>query len=179
MSDSEARSGDQDQRSYYRVPTFLPVRCRRVGASELAALEAEILTHESFDVSNVDPGLCEWLDRIEGKLDRILAHYESEDGRWITPEGPLELTLSGSGIRLPVTQEVAVGTNVLLEIVLPGTPKQVIRCIGEVAKSDDDEKGPAIAAGFRVIAESDRDAVVGHVLQVQRSELRRRASGDE
>lgn len=167
-----------DGRSYYRVSTFLPVRCRYIDASELSGLEARILTRESLDLSQLDPGLCVWLDRIEEKLDRILSHYESEDGSWITPEGPLQVVLSGSGICFPVSEEVPVGCDLLVEIILPGTPKHTVRCIGRVARCGIDEKRIEVGVSFRVISESDQKAVVAHVLEIQRTELRRRATSE-
>ncbi|MCP5055580.1 MAG: hypothetical protein GY937_02525 [bacterium] len=168
-----------DQRSYYRVSTFLPVRCRRVIPSEIAGLTSEIQTREAPDVSRVDPGLAEWLDRVETKLDRILARFETEEESWMTSEGALEVTLSGSGIRFPVCEEVALDSDVLMEITIPGTPNHTVLSIGRVAECEAEGKSVTIATGFRVIAECDRDAVIAHVLEIQRSELRQRAMRDE
>ena len=179
MNVPNTSSSGSDKRSYYRVSSFLPVRCRRVRPSELPGLTSEIQTREAPDVSKVDPGLAEWLDRVETKLDRILVRYETEEESWMTSEGALEVTLSGSGIRFPVCEEVALDSDVLMEITIPGTPKHMVRCIGRVAECEAEGKSVTVAAGFRVIAECDRDAVIAHVLEIQRSELRRRATSDE
>ncbi len=170
-----APSQDSAERSYYRIPTVLPVRCRVIHAHEAHALEAEIAARTPLDLSSLDLGLRSWLARIEDKLDRILAHFETEEGAWITREEPLDVVLSGGGLQLPVLEEVEVGSDTLVELTLPGSPKLVVRAIARVARCDSDGKEIRLALHFRVISEGDRAAVVGHVLELQRSQLRRRS----
>lgn len=170
-------SDSESERSYYRIPTVLRVRCRLINASEAIALEGEILTREHVDTSHIEPALCEWLDRVEDKLDQILSHFQSEETSWITADDPLQVTLSGAGLRVPLIEPVPVGKDVLVEMTLPTIPKYVARAIGSVARCTVEGKDVEVALSFRIISESDRAAVVAHVLEIQRSELRRRAEG--
>ncbi len=177
MSPEEDFDSAEDKRSYYRVPTFLPVRCRVIEGEEVRTLENEISTRSSGpDLSRMDPALRGWLSRLEDKIDLLLSHYETEENGWITAQGPLEVTLSGAGMRVPVLCEVPLGADVMIDVVLPGMPKQRILAIGRVARCTTG-KDIEIAMGFRVISEGDRSAVVGHVLEIQRSELRKRSEG--
>ncbi|MCP3983628.1 MAG: hypothetical protein GY723_04525 [bacterium] len=179
MSVPKAQPRGADKRSYYRVHTFLPVRCRRIADSELEGLSTDIMVREASEVSKVDPGLAEWLDRIEGKLDLLLERFETEADVWTTAQGALEVTISGSGIQLPVCEEIPIEADVLLEVTLPGIPKHMVRCIARVAECEVDAKQVTIGAGFTVIAECDRDAIIAHVLEIQRSELRQRVASEE
>lgn len=177
MSPDDHLETEEDKRSYYRVSTFLPVRCRVIEGERVHAVETEIATRSDRpDLTRMDPALRAWLSRLEDKIDELLSHYETEENGWITAPGSLEVTLSGAGIRVPVLTEVAEGTDVLIDLVIPGMPKQRVLAIGEVARCTKG-KQIEIAMGFRAISLGDRDAVVGHVLEIQRNELRKRSEG--
>ncbi len=172
-----AASGDIEKRSYYRVATSVPVRCRVLSAREEEALSLEVQTRRQPDLTGMDDDLRSWLARIEDKLDRILAHYETEDPGWITADGPLEIQLSGAGLKLPVLKKVPKGTPVLVDITIPAEPKIVARAVARVEACSGSGKSFELALSFQAISEADRDAVVAHVLEMQRSELRRRSDG--
>ena len=73
MSESEHDSG-AERRTFFRVLTHLPVKCRRVSDAEAEALERALPQRRAPDMSRVDEALATWLDRIERKLDRVLVH---------------------------------------------------------------------------------------------------------
>lgn len=164
----------EDKRSYYRIPALLPVQLRVIHPSEIAGLESQILGRERFDVTKMDPGLRMWLTRIEEKLEKILVHFESEEDQWITSHEPSHVTISGSGMRVPVTMEVPAGSDVLLHVTLPLNPKLVVRAIGRVSDCIVNPKSIELALSYRVVSEADRDSIVSYVLEVQRNELRLR-----
>lgn len=170
-----ADAGDIEKRSYYRVTTVVPVRCRVLSTREEEALSIEVQTRKQPDLTGMEASLRSWLARIEDKLDRILAHYESEDQDCITAEGPLEIQLSGGGMRIPALQEVRKGTPVLVDITLPAVPKVVARAVARVETCAGKGKNVELALSFQAISESDRSAVISHVLEMQRSALRRRS----
>jgi len=163
-----------DKRSHYRIPALLPIQIRVIHPSEVPGLESQILGRERFDVTKMDPGLRMWLTRIEEKLERILIHFESEEDPWITPNEPSHVVISGSGLRVAVTTEVPVGSDVLLHVTLPLNPKLVVRAIASVSQCIVEPKSIELALSYRVVFEGDRDSIVAYVLEVQRNELRLR-----
>lgn len=174
MNQSDGDEVQEDKRSYYRIPALLPVQIRVIHPSEVPGLESQILGRERFDVTKMDPGLRMWLTRIEEKLERILIHFDSEEDQWISSNEPSHVTISGSGLRVPVTAEVPVGSDVLLHVTLPLNPKLVVRAIGRVSDCLVEPKSIELALSFRVVSEGDRDSIVSYVLEVQRNELRLR-----
>lgn len=153
---------------------------RRVEVAERAGLERAILEREPGVPTGIDPGLAEWLVRVEEKLDLLL------DRAGIAPLGFLpkregEVVLSGSGLRVPSAgAAIPIGTLLLLELDLPLYPTHRVRCLAAVVHSEDgSRKERGIALEIRCIHEHDRDAIVRHTLAVQRGELLRRPRRDE
>jgi hypothetical protein len=176
----EHSHGDEDggrsRREYFRVKTHLPVRARPLRAGESGPLEAEIQNRASHAATHVDPELAGWLDRMESKIDQVLAHLGLAEAPFAEADVQ-EVLLSGAGMRFVAAEGHPVGSDLLLEFELPGRPRRRVRSIARVVSCERVARGSehALAVSFHVIHEDDRDAVVGHTLGVQRAELRARA----
>ena len=163
-----------EQREYFRVKTELPLRIRPVSQAERQPLEFSILSREAAGPGELDPQLAAWLDRIESKLDHLLLHF-GLDFQEIRPTERVSIVLSGSGLALPREHVDANHSLFLLELELPGPPAHAVRLLAEkVARRD---SGELVAMRFCAIQPEDREAVVRHTLDVQRTELRQRAAG--
>jgi hypothetical protein len=171
----ETGGGGEDKRSYFRVHTRVPVRARPVRPEEVERLEAEIRCREAPAAPPVDPHLAEWLDRIEAKLDRLLTHAGLGEKAQLGPEEEQEVLLSGSGMKFRSTNPYSPGTVLLVEFELPTTPRHRVRtlaCVIDQEPSRDEPPDFPVVVAFHTIHEIDRDAVVGHTLAVERTQLR-------
>ncbi len=175
MNDVEP-ARDLGQRDFFRVKTRLPIRMTPVAASERGRLEREIMRPDASAAPEVDPDLARWLDRIERKLDRILLHLDVEcEG--VRPTETRSLVISGGGLRAPVDRAYPVGSLFLVELELPGPPAHLVRCLASVVEFFCHEDGVAdLALAYQAIHEEDREAIVRHTLDVERSELRSRSA---
>lgn len=175
---SQSQPGRREQREYFRVWSFLPIRARKTKPEERHALHTEISARRPETASRLDPELVAWLDRIECKLERLLAHMDLSDRPDFGPDDVQEVQISGSGILFTSETPGRKDDLLLVEFEVPGTPRRMVRCLGRVARAEPAGEGlRQIAVGFDVIHESDRDAIVQHVLAVQRSDLSRRQDG--
>jgi len=165
----------ETRRSYFRVQTRLPVRARPVGPNEVEQLEMEIGSREAPVTPPLDPHLTEWLDRIEAKLDQLLTLAYPDEEAQLSTEEEQEVLISGSGMRFRSKSPYSTGTVLLVEFELPTTPRHQVRTLARVVEfetsRDDLEDFPVVVA-FYAIHEIDRDAVVGHTLEVERAQLR-------
>lgn len=82
------------------------------------------------------------------------------------------VNISGGGIRLPVTEKLAAGTRVGLEIVIDEPTPAVIECVGEVIGEYDHGDGICVALKFIDLEGEDQDAIVSFCLAEQRKYLR-------
>jgi hypothetical protein len=161
-------------RSYFRVRTRLPLRALPVGPDEVERLQVEIRSRGAPAAPPVDPHLAEWLDRIEGKLDRLLAEAGLGERRQLGPEDEQEVLLSGAGMKFQSSRSYPPAAMLLVEFELPTTPRYRVRALAQVVGQEPSrgEEGFPTAVAFQDIHEIDRDAVVGHTLAVERMQLR-------
>lgn len=167
--------GRPNERNYFRVHCSLALRSRLVDPDEVEGLEYEILHRRSQrDLSQLDPDIASWLDRIEQKLDRVLIQLGAEDGD-VRPSITERVVLSGGGIRFSSSEPRQVGDILLIEFELPNTAAHLVRCLGSViAAYEDGDNDREIAITYRAIHAQDREAVIQHTLAVERGEKRSR-----
>lgn len=160
----------KQQRSYFRIETEIPLRQRRISRKEAEIFERELAVGGGGPA--VDPALGAWFERIERKLDRILAHLEPDADVPVGESDRRPVVLSGSGARYECSDPVQVGDTLLVEMLVPGTPPLRVRTVAEVVRrvdTPDSKKAASIAVAFRVIRASDQDAIVRYTYDVQRA----------
>lgn len=82
------------------------------------------------------------------------------------------VNISGGGVRLPVTEPIAEGTKLGLEIVIDSPQPSVVECVGEVVGTYDVGGFKQLALSFTNIEDEDQDAIVAYCLAEQRKQLR-------
>lgn len=183
MSDSDATTteGGAERRSFFRVRTRIPVRHRLLTEGEAQAFLSELASKRADRFVPMDPVIAARLDRLEQKLDLVLAALRREVERPLGPEDQQTITLSGSGLELETSDSLSIGEELLVEMRVPGSPARIVRALGRVViESARSNAGKGrVALAFDAIDEHDREAIVRHVFDVERMERARRAASGE
>ncbi len=82
------------------------------------------------------------------------------------------VNISGGGLRLPVSEDIAPGTVLGLEIVIDSPQPRVVECQGEVVSNYENGGDKYVALSFVNIDEEDQDAIIAYCLAEQRKQLR-------
>lgn len=171
----------RDRREYFRANTRIPFRYRKVDPEDVEEVANRIRAGSDSHPGNLDPALASWLDRLERKLDRVLAAVGACEFGPLGAEDARTISLSGCGMAFPCQEQLPRGAALLLEFDLSGTRMHRVSVLGEVVYTRPDEAGGAsqTAVRFNVIHETDRDAIVRHVLDVQRRDIQLRSAGED
>ncbi len=172
----------QCRRDYFRIRARLPVRYRSLLPGERETFLANLASEEPVPLSALPPGLVQWLDRLEKKLDCILSCIDARASVPLTERDRCDITLSGSGIAVARDEEEQIGEEFLIEVLLPGIPARRVLAVGKVVdnlKAEELAEGVFVAFTFVEIDEKDRDAIIAYVQDVQRAELRAAAAQSE
>jgi len=154
---------EDDKRLFRRVDVLIPFGFKPVGRGGVQSI---VQTEgESFQVSD-DPVRVA-LDRIERKVDRLLARLESGDH--IPTLQPRRINLSGSGVRFSNDDPLEEGQYLDLALVLPGESPVSIRAVGEVVRQRLLARPSGavyeIAVSFVDLASADREAIIRYTFQ--------------
>ncbi|HET8761483.1 MAG TPA: PilZ domain-containing protein [Nitrospiria bacterium] len=154
---------DEDKRLFRRVDVLIPFGFRPVGRG---AVQSIVHTEkESFHL-NDDPVRAA-LDRIERKVDRLLARLESGDQT--PPVQPKRINLSGSGVRFSSDDPLEEGQYLDLAMVLPGESPVALRAVGEVVRQRLLARPSGavyeIAVSFVDLAPADRESIIRYTFQ--------------
>jgi hypothetical protein len=84
------------------------------------------------------------------------------------------VNISGGGLRLPVTETLAKGTKLGLEIIIDSPQPAVVECVAEVVGNYDVSGVKQLALSFADIEDEGQDAIVAYCLAEQRKQLRLR-----
>jgi hypothetical protein len=175
VADEDVRIEKREERSYYRVFTRIPIRIRRLDPSEVASVATLIANPVDPFVEVSDPALAVVLQRVENKLDVVLSHLEPGHPRPLGDRDVHKVSLSASGVGCEMNEQLALDDDVLVEFLLPEVPARHVRAIARpVMPRDtaDGVRGTPLAFAFRVISDTDRDAIVHYSYDVQRLQLR-------
>lgn len=82
------------------------------------------------------------------------------------------VNISGGGMRFPVSEAIAEGTRMGLEIVVDEPQPAVVECVGEVVGNYEDSGQRQLALKFTDIEEEHQDAIISYCLARQRKQLR-------
>jgi len=176
MERAVEKESSSSDRAYFRVRVDIPLRITPIEDSELEKHTTEVLSLVDLPTPEMDLALVGWLDRIERKLDRLLAQQGLLDLDGTVLDRRESIDLSAAGFRFESTEPAEPGSAVLVELELPEVPVRLIRCVGRVTASRtlSDSSRHAISIAFETIRQSDRDAVVRYTLVVQREAIRGR-----
>jgi len=86
----------------------------------------------------------------------------------------MPVNISGGGMRLPVAEKIANGSELGLEIIIDEPQPAIIECVGQVVGNYDVGGEHQIALKFTDIEEEAQDAIVAYCLAEQRKQLRLR-----
>lgn len=131
---------------------------------------------EENDLTIRDPLLMQMVTRIDWMLTSVLRTLGKEKKyKEALPEFR-KVNLSGSGLSFFSEQCFAIGSHLILRLVL--RPFIPIQAIGKVLRVEpcEKEEGPgfAVAVEFVQIAEDDREAIIRHILRTQATIQRHR-----
>ncbi len=180
-TDAAASGGSgRERRAYFRVRAYLPLRHRPLQPGERETLRAEMSTPRPEP--EVEEGLSTWLCQLEEKLDLVLSHLDPAAQRPLCDRDRRVVEISGSGLSFPSKERIRVGESLLVELRLPGGRPRPVRALAEVVErreADDPWGESRVAVAFREIHEDDREAIVRFSNDLQRLELRARATSQE
>lgn len=154
---------DQDKRLYRRVDVLIPFGFRTVGPR---AVEAAVHAETEPETTHDDPVRAA-IERIERKVDRLLARIDSADQA--PSVKPTPINLSGAGVRFPSDEPIEQGEYVDLVMILPGDSPIKVRAFAEVVRQRLVARPSGavyeIAAAFLHLAPKDREAVIRYTFQ--------------
>ncbi len=171
--------------------TFLPDQL------DPSLLNKEEFSHISFDVagenkilkaridSSPEPAklLLEMVDsfthqqkrnyfRVDAELS--VSYWKVDEENSSAKPVQMPVNISGGGMRLPVAEKIANGSELGLEIIIDEPQAAIIECVGQVVGNYDVGGEHQIALKFTDIEEEAQDAIVAYCLAEQRKQLRLR-----
>lgn len=154
---------EEDKRLYRRVDVLIPFGFRTVGQGAVVNAVGQDPEPSTEDADPVRAAL----DRIERKVDRLLARLESADH---APSlKPTPINLSGAGVRFPSDDPIEQGEYVDVVMVLPGDTPIRIRAFGEVVRQRLVARPSGavyeIAAAFLHLPPKDRETIIRYTFQ--------------
>lgn len=163
-------------RSYYRVETRLAARLRRATLADVATLEQRLAGPDPDGDGQADLSAPAWARQLEFKIDRMIALLDPTLPRPLDPQALRRVVISGAGMRMECEDEdLAAGDDVLVELLL-GQTAGPVTAIGELVArypGGRDAAHDEVSVRFRLIDESDRDAIVRLVNRVDLAQRHR------
>ena len=158
---------EQQRRDYFRLDLTVPVAYEIPSDQRLTAVEAQ------------------WADARErlGFLPAPQMEPCGDGFKVVNWEGkaellPMQLNLSGGGIRFKMSESLEAGTLLNIELFLPLDPSRVIHVIAEVLRCNEIklrwERGNQymVAMRFHRINEKDRETIISYIFSEQRRLLK-------
>jgi PilZ domain len=104
--------------------------------------------------------------------DLSVSYWAIDDENPLAKSVQTSVNISGGGLRLPVSELMAKGTKLGLEIVVDAPQPTVVECVAEVVGTYDVDGVKQLALCFADIGDEDQDAIVAYCLAEQRKQLR-------
>ena len=190
----------RDRRRYFRVQDNIVLRYREIEESELPASPEEVeteletafdqvhdfigLDREDLDLLNAIeariPEVGQYLRRLERRLENLARGlFLAGDEHYSLPTQQVDISASGIGF----VSDEPLESGSLLEMRLIMLPSYLgILTYGRVAhcKPDNDQPdGYQIGTEFTLMRESDREALIQHILRKQMEQIRARLYAEE
>jgi hypothetical protein len=166
-----------NKRDFARVQTLLSIKIRVIPPIEKLYLKSRVEGNPQM-LQNTpqvigDPGLNEWMQILDAKLDFILNLLNE---RHASAEMPTEVCeLSAGGMNIISSDRFSVGDILELKILYPFSPPQILVLYGQVLRSDVKiEEGFLTAIKFTVIDDQVKDRIIRLVFEKERETIRRK-----
>lgn len=181
-------------RSHLRVDCFLIVDLKKITEEEYKTkrsdcihslrkqgddffLQSSRYSTQEFEsiTSDIPPEIAAELQGINKKLDFIIKWLMKTDEDNIFNKKPVEVNLSGSGLKIKTADVYAEGDYLEMRMILPLLSGVVIDVIGQVVRTANiDQDIKQLAIRFAAINEDDREMIIRYVFKRQRELLRAR-----
>lgn len=194
MSDQEKQDSDQERREFFRIDDRVNLSYQIVSEEELAkrvkALECSpsdgltVMTRltsisQQFAatlhrIDQQNPDVADYLKALDQKLEVLAQTFLSRNSDLV--EQPTQIVnLSAGGIAFSVVDEIEQGTPLEVKLLLSPTYTGILT-YGRVVSCDPAEEDDSyhVRVDFEHIRDSDRDALIRHILRRQGEYLRRR-----
>ncbi|MGD8932828.1 MAG: PilZ domain-containing protein [Chromatiales bacterium] len=192
--ETESNSRDE-RREFFRIDDSILVNWRLIGAPELSDGNTglENMPEQSFTIitrlqavsrhlagslhriEQRDPDVADYLKALDEKIT-LLAQNFMEEEVGITAQVARSVNLSAGGLALDSSQRLQVGDQVEIKLLLLPSYTGVV-ALGEVIRitegTETSDHPYRLHINFTHIQESDRDALIGHILRRQGEMLRR------
>jgi hypothetical protein len=171
---------EKDNRTFLRIPTKLRGRLRLLGSEHEPQLFREApITSSSGTVmelknAGINEALVNAILNLDRKLDMLIGLHSQDSLQEDFPYTVEVVEISGAGVKLSTTADLAVGQMVELVLVLTQVPVRMSSAIGQVVRLEEIPRGFAWALDFTRIRDRDLESIVQFVFQTQRDELRER-----
>ena len=184
-----------ERREFFRIDDSILVSWRLIGAPDRSHGNTglECMPEESFTIitrlqavsrhlsgslhriEHRDPDVAEYLKALDEKIT-LLAQNFLADEVGITGQAAKSVNLSAGGLALDSRESLQVGDQVELKLLLLPSYTGVV-ALGEVIRITQTTETPdhpyRLHINFTHIRDSDRDALIGHILRRQAEMLRR------
>lgn len=143
---------------------------------------AELTAGVEGSMGTVMSSLITVLHHIEEKLDRILEKIEDKEAGVREIDVCDTVDISGSGISLVLTENLAKGTLMRLYIALPGYPFGRFETLGQVVRSvemrENDRLYFQTGITFVDLSDDEKERLVQYTFSQQRRQIRTCGGGD-
>lgn len=155
------------QREFYRLDLDIPLLYNVPENQELNNVRAECELRKRLSANGFPP-----VFKPHGSSFKVVGW---ESGPELLP---MHVNLSGGGIRFKMPFNHPIGTLVLLDLFLVGPPPRVIHVIGSVTRTGELRLNLSSASyptsmAFRYLERRDRDAIITHIFNQERENLKR------
>ena len=156
------------RREYYRLDLDLPLLYKVPENQLLNHVRAECELRNRFSANGFPP-----LFEPHENGFKVVGW---ESGPELLPQ---HVNLSGGGTRVSMPLKLPIGTLVLLDLFLVGPPPRVVHTIGAVTRTSElrlnlGHSAYPTSMAFRYLEQRDRDAIITHIFNQERENLKRK-----
>jgi len=169
----------EQKRSYLRIRTFLPGRLRLLAPGKehplyhgCSGCDPAPQAQGRPKVAGLPETMLDFLETINAKLDMLLSIASQDHLQNNFPVSVNIVEISGAGLIFTADREFQLNDRVELVMFLSQMPLRIAAAIGRIHRRDEINGQPAWVIDFSAIRESDREAIVRHVFQQQREQIR-------
>jgi hypothetical protein len=176
-----------EQREYFRIEAFLPVKIQLLRGQSLDAVLKEWRSRRETRIADDLERREQLAHRRRERIIRIAEEgrrsqeqseeEEFDESDFLYPEwsdvNAMDVNISGGGFKFVTSEHYELDDLVLCEAFIPANPPRIMDCVARVAFKNrnyavkDDQEFFNIALQFMFLEERDRDAVVSHISRLQ------------